>query len=73
MIVKDFALTVWKPEEIKVLISGDSYELISGYTDGVDTRLLELLGDYVVDSFKSDGPNKYTVWVLERPVKISDL
>jgi hypothetical protein len=71
--VRDFATTACKPKSISVLIGGESYELVSEYTEAVDRRLLELLGDFVVENFKANTPDEYSVWLMERPVKIEDL
>lgn len=73
MIVKDFAMCACQAEEITVAIGGNEYNLISENTGEVDNLMLEIFGDYVVEDFKANQPDKYCVWVMERPIKIGEL
>lgn len=69
MTVREFALGAVRPEAICVLIGNEEYELVSEETEKLNGRLLDMLGDYLVEDYKASKPNRYDVWVLMRPVK----
>ncbi len=72
MTVRDFATGAIRPEEMTVLVGGEEYELLT--EEGkINNRLLELLGDFVIEDYKASTPNHYAVWVLMRPVKIDEV
>lgn len=73
MTVRDFALCAWKPKELKVAIGGEEYEMVSSYGGNISKRMMDFFGDYVVESFKTNEPDKYAVWVVERPIKAAEL
>lgn len=73
MTVRDLATRAIAPEGIKVLIGVEEYELISEYSAKINTQMLEMLGDYVVEDYKANEPNHYTIWVLMRPVKVGEV
>ena len=69
MTVKEFALAACDPKELTICLAGASYNLLNNYTGKVDKILLDVFGDYVVDSIICNGAFKYTGWVKEVPVK----
>lgn len=72
MTVEEFAKAAWHPKELIVVLCGAEYNLINSYDGEVDKHMLSLFGDYLVESFKCNEPDKYNVWILELPVKKVD-
>lgn len=69
MTVKEFALAVCSPKELTICLAGASYSLLNDYNGEVDKILLDVFGDYVVDSIICNEAFKYTAWIKEVPVK----
>lgn len=68
MTVKDFATTVYEPKAITVCLRNTDFALVP---DGgkMDTTLLEMLGNYVLEDFIADEKNTYLLSIKEIPVK----
>lgn len=69
MTVRDFALAAHEPKELVICMRGTEYSLISNYTEKLDRIMLEVFGDYVVEDFCANEPQKYCLWIREVPVK----
>jgi len=69
MTVREFALGAINPEEMSVLVGGESYDLVSEDSGKINSRLLDMLGDYIIEDYKANEPDRYSVWVLMKPVK----
>ena len=71
--VRDLAEKMVSPESVTVLLDNSVYELINFNTFKLDERLLDMVGDYVVADFAANAPDKYNIWVMNKPIKASDL
>lgn len=69
MTVKEFALAAYDPKEIEVFVTQEGYNLVGSNTGKIDPVLLDAIGDYIVEDFKANEPDKYVVWVKTVPVK----
>lgn len=71
--VREFAERAFEAKALLVLLDGEEYDLVSSYTGGLNPRLMDMLGEYVIQDFRAKAEDEYSIFLMTKALKASDL